>query len=71
MRYGFNVTRAMKRMREEKELAGRFLELKDKSVSWGCPGDVTARQWYDLAARSLALWSGAVRRAARREFANY
>jgi hypothetical protein len=34
MRHEFNVTRAVKRVREEKQLAGLYLELKKKSESW-------------------------------------
>ena len=34
MRHEFHVTRAVKRVREEKQLAGLYLELKKKSESW-------------------------------------
>jgi len=34
MRHEYNVTRAVRRVREEKELAGRFGELKRVSESW-------------------------------------
>ena len=34
MRHESNVTRAVRRVREEKELAGRFGVLKEGSESW-------------------------------------